>query len=197
MSGDVVVAEEQALTRPGRPSKFTEEVRHKVLQALRGGNYLETAAAYAGISVSSLHKYLKLGRQPDADPLYAEFAQAVDEAIAQSEVTEVALIRRAATPQQSPVRDSDGSVVRDDEGRVVMETVHRGSWQAAAWLLERRAPGKWGRVDRQHVEVSGPGGGPIEHSLTVQTDVERIMALAASLQRRASDDILDAEVIDD
>jgi len=30
--------------KPGRPSKFTPEIEAKILEALRAGNYLETAA---------------------------------------------------------------------------------------------------------------------------------------------------------
>jgi transposase len=202
MSGDVVVVEAEARPRGGRPSKFTHEVREKVLSALRGGNYLETAAAYAGISVSTLHKYLAEGRQPGAEPDYANFAASVDEAIATAEVTEVAMIRRAASPQTQVVRDSDGSVVRDGEGKPMIEVVHRGNWQAAAWILERRDPGRWGRVDRSQVEVSGPNGGPVqlEHGIggSVAADVARITDLQRSLQGRRADedDVIDAELVD-
>ena len=33
----------------GRPTKFTEQTRKKILWALRLGNYRKTAAEYAGI----------------------------------------------------------------------------------------------------------------------------------------------------
>jgi len=42
------------------------------------------------------------------------------------------------------------------EGVAIINTAGRKEWQARAWLLERKAPYKWGRFDRQeHVgEIS-------------------------------------------
>lgn len=49
-----------------------------------------------------------------------------------------------------------------------------GTWTAAAWWLERRRPNEYARRDRvdSRVEVSGPGGGPIE-TLQSLSDHER------------------------
>ena len=33
----------------GRPTKLTPDVQEKIVQAIRAGNYIETAAAYAGV----------------------------------------------------------------------------------------------------------------------------------------------------
>ena len=35
------------------------------------------------------------------------------------------------------------------------------SWQSKAWMLERRMPERWGRVDRLKQEISGPDGKPL------------------------------------
>ena len=43
--------------RPGRPSKRNPEVEKKILDALRTGAYLETAAAYAGIHRDTLNEW--------------------------------------------------------------------------------------------------------------------------------------------
>jgi len=44
-----------------RPEKLTPEVQQKIVDAIRLGNYIETAAAYAGISKSTLYDWLKKG----------------------------------------------------------------------------------------------------------------------------------------
>lgn len=48
----------------GRPSKFTEPVKEHVLQALKIGSSLRTAAAYAGIDHKTLLRWLKEGESP-------------------------------------------------------------------------------------------------------------------------------------
>ena len=92
----------------GRRTRFTPEVREKVLTAIRAGNYLEVAARYAGISESLLHSWLARGRKARSGP-FLEFLEAVQSAISQAEVAAVA--------------------------RIV--TASQTDWKAAAWLLER------------------------------------------------------------
>lgn len=94
--------------RIGRPTRFTPEVREKVLVAIRAGNYLEVAARYAGISRSTLFGWLDRGRKARSGQ-FLEFLDAVDGAIAQAEVAAVADVVKAS----------------------------QTDWRAAAWLLER------------------------------------------------------------
>jgi len=42
----------------GRPSKLTDELERRLCDALRAGNHLEVAARYAGVSRSTLHRWL-------------------------------------------------------------------------------------------------------------------------------------------
>lgn len=115
-----------------RRTKLTPEVQDVIVTALRAGNYAETAAAYAGINETTYYRWLARGEeQPDS--IYGQFRQAVKEAQAAGEVRLVSLIDRAA---------------------------QSGTWQAAAWKLERKYPERWGRTIR--TEVSGPEGGPVQ-----------------------------------
>ena len=115
------------------PVKLNPEISAKICDAIRAGNYIETAAAYAGISRDTLYRWLKKGaRNPSSK--YGAFHVTVQQALAASEIRDVALIAKAATDQ----------------------------WQAAAWRLERRYPEKWGRKERH--EHTGKDGGAIEFS---------------------------------
>ena len=38
----------------GRPTKLTSELQSRIVQAIQAGNYIETAAAYVGISKNTL-----------------------------------------------------------------------------------------------------------------------------------------------
>jgi transposase len=55
------------------------------------------------------------------------------------------------------VEKAEGIAVRRFLGEIAQDK----SWQAKAWILERRWPKEFGR--RESVEMSGPDGGPIDH----------------------------------
>lgn len=163
----------------GRPTKFTPDTTDKILQALRAGNYRETACRYAGISYATLRKWMLKAEEPDAPAEYVEFVAAIEKAEADAEVADLALIRRAASDQ------------RDDDGNITA----RGSWQAAAWIRERKNPERWGRREATKVELSGPDGGPVQLDVQHMVDVSAIESLAAQLAgRRRELDV--AEVVD-
>ena len=158
---------------PGRPSKFTEDTRDKILTALRMGHYRTVAATYAGISHETLRRWLKEAENPTAPPEYRAFRDDVDVAEAQAEVIDLGLVRQAA---------------RD------------GEWRAAAWRLERAHPDRWGKKDQSEVHVMGQIDHNVE--VTVGADPISIAALAQSLQNQAAEqgfpgEIVDAEVVED
>ena len=51
------------ISNKGRKALLTPEVLNAVIISLRAGNYIETAAAYAGISKNTLFDWLKRGRR--------------------------------------------------------------------------------------------------------------------------------------
>lgn len=121
---------------------LTPELSEKICNVLRAGNYIETAANYAGVTRNTFYRWLRRGaRAEEADDTsnleapYRAFHAAVSESMAAAEIRDVALIAKAATDQ----------------------------WQAAAWRLERRYPEKWGRRERH--EHTGKDGGAIEFSV--------------------------------
>jgi hypothetical protein len=72
--------------RPGRPSKRNPEVEKKILDALRTGAYLETAAAYAGIHRDTLNEWRRE---------FSDFSDAVEQARAEGEMRSVAVLVQA------------------------------------------------------------------------------------------------------
>lgn len=106
----------------GRPTKLTREIHDRIVTAIRAGNYIETAAAHAGIHKDTLYHWLKRGREASSGP-YRAFSDAVQKAWADAEIRDVTLIAKAAEKE----------------------------WTAAAWRLERKFPDRWGRKDRHEV----------------------------------------------
>lgn len=120
----------------GRPTKLTKQVQEDICKLIKLGNYIETAAAYVGISKMTLYNWMRRGRKelervekagPRAkirknEAPYVEFLDAVEKALSQAEAVDVAVIGRSAK---------------------------EGNWQAAAWRLERKFPERWGLRDRE------------------------------------------------
>lgn len=100
----------------GRPTKFSDpETRRRVIEATRIGATRSIAARYAGIGESVLYAWLKRGRE--GEPGYREFRDELLKASSSHAVEHLALISAHA---------------RSDRPN---------SWQASAWMLERRHQG--------------------------------------------------------
>ena len=119
-----------------------------LVASLGVGNYLTTACHYARVSPSTIHSYKAQGADLEArlaehngnakaagltqnDIRKLEMLEAIKSAEAQDEQEAVALIRQAA---------------------------RKGTWQAAAWYLERKMPAKWGRWERQAEDTNADAG---------------------------------------
>lgn len=114
----------------GRPPKIDKEKVELLLNAVRAGNYIETAAAYAGISKVTVYDWMKKGqlikegKKVTSNKNYAEhcvyFSNAIGKALAEAEAFDVQVIAKAAKA---------------------------GDWRASAWRLERKNHKQWGRKE--------------------------------------------------
>lgn len=134
----------------GRPTDCTPENIAKVCAALRLGVSQECAATGAGLCTRTFYTWMEKGKE-GIEP-YAQFVQEVYAAENDAERELVDLIR--------------SSVPND--------------WKAGAWLLERRHPRRWGRLDRS--EVTGANGAAIQ----VQAQVVEIPAPIADVAQWAA-----------
>lgn len=96
-----------------RPSELTEQIQADLVQVIGAGNTRRDAAEYVGIGVTTLYRWLQRGRKGDA--IYRELWEAVKRAEAKAVIRNVAIIQKAA----------------------------EGTWQAAAWWLERKRGEDW------------------------------------------------------
>lgn len=130
----------------GRHSKLTPEVQERIVSAIRSGNYIEVAAQYAGISKNTLYRWLANADDENADDAYRDFRDAVESARSAAEVRNVALIQQAAND---------------------------GTWQAAAWYLERTAWQRWGR----RTMVTGDAGEAIKVEVDHRQTLRQVLGL--------------------
>jgi len=109
----------------GRPSKLTPKTQERIIGAIRVGATYALAAQYGGISYDTFNNWMIKGGNASRGK-YFDFFNAVKSAEGDAAVKWLALIDKAAAE----------------------------TWQAAAWKLERRYPGDYGRTV-QSVEHSG------------------------------------------
>lgn len=165
-----------ATPRPyGRPTLLTPSVQETIVNAVRIGAYLDDAASLAGISRGTLFRWLADGRDAseradageeldDRSLLYRDFCDAVEKARADAMLRNIGIIQTAA---------------------------QNGTWQAAAWYLERTNPKKWGRHDT--VELTGADGGAIQ----VEVSAKDTLRAKFEAAEKAALEVIEAEVIDD
>ena len=108
-------------------SKFSEEVTAAICESLEAGATRKAAHTAAGIPSATFYAWLGYGTQsPPKDQKYADFVEAIEAAEGEMIVTAVKAIKAAGAK----------------------------SWQAWAWLLERRHAGDYGAIPRVLVQKS-------------------------------------------
>jgi hypothetical protein len=138
----------------GRPTLLNDERTDHICQALENGVAIGHAVRASGIDPQTYYNWLERGTAErerlaaglDPDPKeqkYVEFFERVKKAEAVGATKHMENISRTALD---------------------------GTWQASAWILERRFPRDYGRFDR--AEMSGPDGGPVPIQVSTE-DLER------------------------
>lgn len=192
---------------PDGKSTITVTVADRIIELIRIGAYIETAAVAAGIDRRTLQRWLHDGAEASTalstgstrlslsryQRLAADFCRAVATARAEHDAAADA---RIETHARGGFERRIVTTKRDHQGNI-LEVSERVEYlppnpQVEMWRYER----KNGRaVDR--VEVSGPDGGPVEISL----EEERALVLAelAEVAHRLAEarpQIVDAEIVD-
>lgn len=133
---------------------LTVDASQAIIDAVAAGNYEAQAAAAAGITVSTLNRWIKAGndelarrakglRPKPRKERFAQFALDLFRARARSETQLVTFVSAAA----------------------------REDWRAAAWLLERGpSRARFKRADR--VELTGAAGGELNISISPRQRIE-------------------------
>jgi hypothetical protein len=189
------------LTRPnpeGGPAiKVTAGQR--IVEAMRIGEYVETAAALAGVDKRTVYEWLKVGAQAhDAVNRQGrtlksltqhqkdcmEFSHAVDEAQAAARVEDVATLAELGRGGRKVITTT---TKRDGvDGKVLEHVTRTETTQPDArvlmWRLERRHPDEWGR---RRLEVSGVDGEPIP------IEVRASSLVAALRQHQGKDEAIE------
>lgn len=111
----------------GRPPKLTHDMIEKIADLIVMGKPIAVAANLAGISESTIYRWLALGKKKEANKIYKELVERVYQACEFSEFEALQVLRQA--------------------------TLEGSNWRAAAWILERRHPEKYGKRSPQDENI--------------------------------------------
>ncbi|MGV7002492.1 hypothetical protein ACWA2C_28040 [Priestia megaterium] len=132
---------------------MTPKIKKTIIEAVERGNYVETAAALAGVSRSTLYDWMRRGAR-EADRLDKFPDEEVD-------------------PKEKPFLDFSDTLTRamavaEDKDIQNINKAAEEDWKASAWRLQRKHPDRWGQKETvdANLQHSGKDGGPIETKST-------------------------------
>jgi hypothetical protein len=108
----------------GRPSKLTPELTKRLVDAIKAGNYFETACSYVGIDYSTFRKWMVKGEKAKAG-VFFDFFHTIKKAESEAEY-------RMVAQWQTQIADD---------------------WKASRDFLERRYPDRWGRKQEVKADI--------------------------------------------
>jgi hypothetical protein len=146
--------EKPAKKKTGRRTLLNDTRTEAIATMLRAGAYIDDACRAVGISDRTFYNWMQRG-------------QAQDEREAANLPTE---------PGEEPFLQFFHLIKQADSEGIISHVLNidnaakNGTWQASAWILERKQPKKWGRYDR--TEITGADGGPIQINVSTE-ELER------------------------
>lgn len=144
-------------------SKLTPELTKRFAEAVEKGHPYSSACDLLHVPYATFKQWVARGEgthERPATEAHVAFVSAIKEAKAKREARWEGVIEEAALG---------------------------GTWQAAAWLLERTNRKEFGR--HESVEMTGKDGGPVEQRITGDKQREQVTALIDELAaRRAGKD---------
>lgn len=128
-------------------TKLTPQLQEQIGKNITLGMPLKFAAEAAGITEVTFYNWLKRGENESKGKFF-EFAEHIKACKAKAVQLHLKLITKAATD---------------------------GSWQASAWILERRHPEEFGRKDRLELDANMKHSGDLNlHTLSDEDLMEII-----------------------
>ena len=128
-----------------RRTKLTRDRLAKLAGYVADGCTNRDAALLSGIAESTLYQWLDVARDHESEgqtrTIHVRLAHALIEAEAGFRNSQLEVIRRAALEPSVEIRERTLS-----DGTTETTRIERPpSWQPAAWMLERKYPGEFGR----------------------------------------------------
>lgn len=144
----------------GRPSNYTDELGAAVIADVKRGLFLTQVGLNNGVHPNTIRNWVRKGLEPGAVEPWLGFAERFVKAEVEVEQRLVTSVREASEAHETQKRHTKtktggglalgltdpSDIAAADEVETLEETQERrGDWRAAAFLLERRFPKRWGQ----------------------------------------------------
>lgn len=133
----------------------------RLLEALRHGDFIDDACAYSGISEDTFYRWQREG---------IELQHRLDKGETLNEEEEQ-IRKLSETIKEAELLGQHAALA------VIQRAANAGTWQAAAWFLERRNK-KWSN----RTELTGPNGTPIAVATSREELTERMLELLNDME---------------
>lgn len=124
------------MAKMGRPTKLTPELADQIVQNLRAGAYIETAAKAAGINKTTLHDWLNRGQREDSGT-FRDFHAACMVAMADDEMRDVRRVQQLGEAKVTVPCPACSEAVE-------VPVPDKVALAAVTWKMERKAPDRYG-----------------------------------------------------
>lgn len=164
----------------GRKTALTRELIDRACALLREGHYVATVQLALGIPDSTWFHWMVKGEKiiEAIDQLYAE-ADAEGREVSDEEVDLLvnsfpngSIYLEFATSVKKALADAEMNQLN-----LILLEARKGTWQAAAWYLERRFRDRWGRPDKPEAG-GGQNQDKLKEFLGAVADIAREAALS-------------------
>lgn len=144
-----------AKSKRGRPTLYTEAMADEICERIMQGESLRKVVKAIGLDESVVYDWLK--RHPSFTKQYACAREVQADVLAEEIVSIADELEIEARYQGEDIKlDISATAVQRNRLRV----------DACKWYASKLAPKKYG--DKLDTTVSGPDGGPVQHSVTVK-----------------------------
>lgn len=164
------------IARDAAKSKFTPEVRSKILSALRTTCTITTACAFARITTETYYQWMKRGVAAKPGDPYRTFYEEVTAVLSTTEVHFAAIVTRCCTGTPA---------VMSPDGKTVVTKAVPADGNLALKLLGTRFGTTWQQRQKMELTDGGTSSTQAESSFDdTARDLQRVLAASAARARK-------------
>ena len=144
------------------------DIKGELLKIIGAGNHIETACDYVGIDVGTYMRWIRLGKEYEAQ----------DEEERNPDNKKYLLFYKEAQKARAACLSANLANI---------QIAGKTQWQASAWYLERMKPEKFAKIDRIQAEINGK----IQHNHTIdlsKLSEAELIALDAIMSKAGNND---------
>jgi hypothetical protein len=187
-----------------RPTKYTKEKGKKIADLIKAGNFANRSAEACGISEPTFYRWMTRGRE--AEEKYKNYLEQEETWESMDEEDQLSNPNLEPNQEEGPTENERNFIefrhqIKQAEAEAeaaaviqIKSAASSGTWQAAAWFLERKFKDRWSKTDK--IE------GTVQHQLGINVSETELEAARARLEAargipETTEELIDVDVIEE